>query len=412
MIQGWTAGSRSGTRSRAVGCGVAAVLALVLATGCGSADVTALAGVTGGPTPIKIGLLANIGGSKGEAESAASEVFEVWATETNAAGGIAGHPVEVVVRSTRGDTATAARAAEDLIDDLAVAAVVHISTDTDSAVGERLSGAGLPVIGGLGYDPRVWGALPNWFGITTTFPQVVYQQVAAASAVGGNTLSVVACAEELTCTSAVPLFEAAAQDAGATYAGTVQATADASDYAIECRDLIASQADYVQLSIIPSVGAQLAADCRLAGYDGYFGASASSVTSILYETPGIRLAGGLNAFPWWVDAPPVQRYRAVMETYDVGPAAWAQPTATALWATGELFKKVMSTAAEPETEPVTRETVLAAYGTISEETLDGLLPQPITFAAGQPAPPVNCYWLYRYENGEFHGGFEPTCPSQ
>jgi branched-chain amino acid transport system substrate-binding protein len=409
VIENWTAGRRRGTRSRVVAGGCAAI-AIALTAGCGGAAApTASAPLEA--TPITIGLLANIGGTKGEAETAASEVFEVWAAETNATGGIAGHPVELIVRSTRGDSATASAAAEEMIDDPDVAAVVHVSSDTDGEIGSQLAESGLPVVGGLGYNPRVWGALKNWFGITTTFPEVVNQQVAAAGPIGGNALSVVACSEDVSCTSAVPLFEAAAQAAGRTYTGTVQVAQNASDYISECRELIARRADFVQLSILPSVGARIASDCRLAGYDGFFGASASSVTSVLYDTPGIRLAGGLNAFPWWVDAPPVQRYRAVMQARGVDEAVWAQPTATALWATGELFKKTMSTAAGPTSEVVTRQAVLAAYGRISGETLDGLLPQPMTFTADRPAPPVDCYWLYQYENGEFRGGFEPTCPS-
>ena len=55
-----------------------------------------------------------------------------------------------------------------------------------------------------------------------------------------------------------------------------------------------------------------------------------------------------------------------------------------MWATGELLKKALATAAGPASAAVTRQTVLAAYGAVSGETLDGLLPQPITFTANQP----------------------------
>jgi branched-chain amino acid transport system substrate-binding protein len=54
--------------------------------------------------------------------------------------------------------------------------------------------------------------------------------------------------------------------------------------------------------------------------------------------------------------------------------------------------------------------VIAAYGTIADETLDGLLPEPLTFTAGEPGPPVDCFWLYTAEDGELSADFEPTCP--
>jgi branched-chain amino acid transport system substrate-binding protein len=88
-----------------------------------------------------------------------------------------------------------------------------------------------------------------------------------------------------------------------------------------------------------------------------------------------------------------------------------QPASTAMWASGELFKKALTPVAGNASDPVTRQTVLAAYGKVKGETLDGLLPQPITFTADQPAPPVNCYWLYQYQNGAFAGSAQPTCPS-
>src|SRR5256884_3604813 len=52
--------------------------------------------------------------------------------------------------------------------------------------------------------------------------------------------------------------------------------------------------------------------CKTQGYLGYFGASATSVTAALYNTRGIKLAGGLNAFPWWVDDAPVKNFRDAM----------------------------------------------------------------------------------------------------
>ena len=47
--------------------------------------------------------------------------------------------------------------------------------------------------------------------------------------------------------------------------------------------------------------------------------------------------------------------------------------------------------------------MIAAYDGIDGETLDGLLPQPMSFNANEPAPPVTCYWLAEYEDGEFTG---------
>jgi branched-chain amino acid transport system substrate-binding protein len=403
-----TGGRRAARTSRA-GAGLAALAALVTACGASGAGAAGTPGPAG--TPITIGLMVNVSGPAAEAEASAGTVFQAWAAQTNATGGIAGHPVKLVIKDTRGDAPTAAAAAEDLISDDSVDAVVQASATTDGAVGQLLSDSGLPVVGGEGYNPQVWGALKNWFGITTTFPQIVNLQVAAGKNVGAATMSVVACAEDPSCVAASPLYQAAAAKEGTTFTGNVQVAAAAPNYTAQCLDLINRRVDFVQLSVVSSVGVRVVRDCDTQGYGGYFGASGSSVTANLYDTPGIKLAGGLNAFPWWVDDAPVQHFREVMTARKVDQKDWAQPAATAMWATGELFTKALGTAAAQPDAQVTRQTVLAAYGAVSQETLGGLLPQPITFTANQPAGPVNCYWLYQYENGSFHGRLQPSCPS-
>jgi branched-chain amino acid transport system substrate-binding protein len=392
---------------------------LLMAAACGSDDSgdsddsgSASGSGDGGAelagSPIVVGMVADVTGPTGVPDAKGSKVFKVWADYTNDNGGIQGHPVEVRVADTRGDAPTAAAAAQDLLDDTSVVAVVSLQNTTEAATGEIFGGGDLAVIGGLGYNPTIWHALPNWYGITTSFPSVVNEQVAAAADVGAKHPAAVVCAEVPSCRQAEPVFQAAAKAKGLDYAGSVQVAASAPNYTAECLELSDREADFIQLSLTSGVSERLANDCLRQGFDGWFGASAASVMPDLYaRVDGIRLAGGVNAFPWWIDSEPVQTYRDAMEEYGVADEDYQLPNGSAAWATGELFKKALSGIAEGDT--VTRQTVQDAYGAINGETLDGLLPQPVTYTAGQPAPPVSCYWLYSYEDGEFTGGEEPTC---
>jgi branched-chain amino acid transport system substrate-binding protein len=394
---------------RVIGTGLALMLVVPLAAcGAGDADTVDAAGLEG--TPITIGVMANISGPTGAAEAGAAKVLEAWAADVNATGGIGGHPVQLQTKDTKGDAPTAAAAAEELIGDESVVAVVSLSTSTDHVVGETFADSGLPVVGGVGYHPAVWGKLKNWFGITTSFPEVVNMQVASAKAVDAKTLSVVACAEDPACESAIPLFEAASKGAGTTFTGTVKVAASAPNFTAECLEIIRRKADFVQMSIAASVSSRVASDCQTQGYTGYFGASATAVMTELYDTPGIRLAGAINAFPWWVDDAPVKHFRDVMKERGVAEDMWAQPAATGAWATGELFTTALTPAVGDASAEVTRETVLTAYGKVKNETVGGLLPQPMTFTADQPGPAVKCYWLYHYDKGEFTGTLKPSCP--
>jgi branched-chain amino acid transport system substrate-binding protein len=416
--------TRPGTRVRptTAGFGRRGVIPLLAATllvaaACGDDDSSDSGSGGGGGgegasqlagSPIVVGVLADVTGPTGLPDAKGSVVFETWADWTNDNGGIQGHPVEVRVVDTRGDAPTAAAAAQELLDDTSVVAVVSLQNTTEAATGEIFGGGDLAVIGGAGYNPTIWHALPNWYGITTSFPAVVNEQLAAAADVGAERPAAVVCAEVPSCRQAEPVFEAAAEANGLDYAGSVQVAASAPNYTAECLELNDREADYIQLSLTSGVAERLVNDCLRQGFDGWFGASAGSVIPELYaQVDGIRLAGGVNAFPWWIDSEPVQQYRDAMDEYGIAEEDYQFPNGSAAWATGELFKQALSGIAEGDT--VTRQTVQEAYGAINGETLGGLLPQPTTYTAGQPAPPVSCYWLYTFEDGEFSGGEEPTC---
>jgi branched-chain amino acid transport system substrate-binding protein len=401
--------SRARVLRRAVAVACAPALLAGLAA-CSTADpIAAGSGAATGPTPVRIGVVANIGGPSGNEEGEASRVLEVWADETNKHGGIGGHPVEMIVRNTREDTDTAMRVARQFVEDPTVVAVVHVSNATEAVVGEYFADSDLPVVGGIGYNPQVWSYLPNWFSMTTTYPAVVDMQAAAAISVGARTVSAAVCAEQEDCAAAVPRLQKAVATAGIGYGRTVQVPRDGTGDAAQCRELISDGTDFVQLAVVPAVGARFAQACTAAGYTGYFGASAAVVSPTLMATPGIKVAGGLNGFPWWVNDPPVQKYRDAMAENDVEESVWAQPVATALWAAAELFARTMADKTGPADVAVTRKTVLDAYGSVTGATLDGLLPQPITFRAGQPAAPVDCFWLYQYSGGAYRGTLRPSC---
>jgi branched-chain amino acid transport system substrate-binding protein len=363
-------------------------------------------------TPVKVALIVDKSSPSAGGQKNTEAVLKAWVEHTNTKlGGVAGHPVELDVYDVKADAPTAVSTAEKLVADDSVIAVVSVDAGSEAASLETYSKGGLPVIGGMGYNPLVWGNLPNLFALTTTFPNVVNMQVISAKQEGATTAGVAACAENPSCASAAPFFEAAVGKLGLQYAGLVKIASDAPNFTAECLQFINKGTDFIQLSAAGATVLRLASDCRAQGYDGFFGASAGTVSSELYKGDDeIKLAGALNAFPWFVDAEPVANYRAVMEEQGVDEDTWAAPTSTAAWATMELFKKTLEANSASLSATPTREEVIAAYGTIKDETLDGLLPNPITFEANQPAKPVNCFWVYTYEDQTFSGDYEPTCP--
>ncbi|WP_448625048.1 ABC transporter substrate-binding protein [Geodermatophilus sp. URMC 64] len=390
------------------GRGIAVVgVAALLTAACGD-DGGGGSGADLSGSPVVLGVLANASGPIVQGDPEALEVLEAWADWTNDNGGISGHPVELRVEDTRGDPATAVAGAEGLVADPSVVGVVHLSVITEGAVGDVFAESDLAVVGGYGYNPTVWGALPNWNMLTTSFPHAVNLQVAAAVNVGAQSVAAVACAEDPSCLAAAPVFEAATEDLGVDYTGALQVASTAPNYTAECLEIIDRGTEYLQVSLQATSGAKLAGDCIRQGYEGWFGASNSTLGPELYEVPDIRMAGGINAFPWWIDSEPVQEYRDAMDEYGVEESSWERPYSTGAWAAGELFKKALSGIGEDEN--VTRQTVANAYAALSDETLDGLLPQPVSFSPGEPSPTISCYWLYQFEDGEFDPDVgDPVC---
>ena len=398
---------RSTRRARAL---LPLVAAATLIAGCAggasSGGSAATANLTG--SPIVIGALIDQSSPSSSSDKGTADVLTAWAAHVNGAGGIAGHPVEVRIQDTRSDAPTATTMAQEMIADKSVVAVLMSSSGIEGAVGPVFAGSDVAV-SGVGYNPRVWSALKNFYTITTTFPAVVNMQVASARNVQATTVASLACAENPNCLSAVPVLEAAAKAASVSYAGVIQISAAAPGYTAECLKMINEHVAFAQLSASEETAGRLVTDCQRQGYDGWFGASAGSVTPGLYgDVPNIRLAGGLNGFPWWGTSPAAQAFRDAMAAQGVAETTYGGPHATGMWAAAEMLRTALK-ATTPQ-EPVTRAAVQTGYGAIKNETLGGLLPMPVSYTAGQPAPKVSCYWLYTFQDGKFSdGGAAPSC---
>ena len=132
-------------------------------------------------------------------------------------------------------------------------------------------------------------------------------------------------------------------------------------------------------------GLKVVEECTLQGYEGVWGAANNTVIASEFEgIDGLRLAGVINGFPWWADAPPVEAYNTALETYG-GGVDGRNPSATSTWAALELFRKAMGEYGPAADAEVTAADVVAAYQQVTDETLEGLLPSPTLLCDRWPA---------------------------
>lgn len=345
---------------------------------------------------IKIGYAVGLTGPQSEMNKASLDVAEAWAATINADGGIGGRPVEIVSRDTRTDPATTQAVVKELVEDEQAVALLINEASTEGAIGEYVTEQNVPVIGANGYNLELWTARPQFFVMHTMIPATLTSSAIAAKELGATTFAAVSCAEVAACAQAEPIYKGAAEGEGLEFAGLVTAAGAAPNYTAECLTLIEKDVDFMVLSTIATTSARIMADCLQQGFEGTFGNSASGFEVSSYEdVTGAKVAGAFHAFPWWIDAEPVQRFRDAMEQHSPD-TDFRSPASTAIWAALELFRTALG---DSEGE-VTKETVFDGYYGLDGETLDGLLPEPLTFTEGEPSPTVSCFWLYTYEAGD------------
>lgn len=367
-----------------------------------------------GGIPLRIGLIVNKTGKLLSGEENSVPVMEAWARAVNAGGGVAGRPVDIVVADTKGDAPTATAVVRKLVKDETVVAAVLFDAGTEALVAGDITKAGLPVIGGMGYAPNAWGAMPNWLPLTTSIPSIFTMGMMLGKRLGGTRTALTICAEIAGCGAAEPVVKKASQGLGMRYTGTYRIAAAAPDYTAECLRIVRSGVDYVMLGAATAGAAlRVAADCRTQGYGGAWGLFGGVIVPKVMreDDPGVRLGLAVNSFPWFADAAPVRRYRETMAKQGVGESVWGDPHSTAAYATMELLRKTLDAGARTLPADPGRRDIVRAYGSIHDETLGGLLPQPITFRPDRPQALVTCYWFGSYDRGRFTDGdlAHPVC---
>jgi branched-chain amino acid transport system substrate-binding protein len=343
---------------------------------------------------IPIGFIDGITGrnTQGAPSATLSGAWEKW---VNANGGIGGHPVNVVVEDSKNDPGTAQSVVQDLVENQHVVAILIDDTTAEASIAPYVAAHHIPMIGGFGVSPAVWSKVPNWFTMATTVPTFISMGAVAAQATGAKVFGAATCTDTATCSAVGKLYEGASKAVGLKYAGVVGMPDDATSYTAQCLTLMQAGADSIVLSIPPDEAFRVVNDCTQQGYNGTYVLSGSTFSQSEFASDkGTAFVGALNAFPWWSTAAPVEQFRSVIAQY-APKLDYRDAATTVTWAALELFRKALGT----PTGTVTPASVIQAYDSLHGETLNGLLPEPLTFTAGQPAAQVTCFWLYKYTGG-------------
>lgn len=377
---------------------IVAAVALV-AAGCGGGDGGGDGGSEASPTlsktPIKIGNVGTYSGFAGVTSKASAAAVEAWAKQTNADGGINGHPVEVIVKDDEGDAAKSIAAVKDLVENEKVIAIVGqhsagLEASWASYVGEKK----IPVIGGNGVG-AVWMSDPNFFPTALNSKNYITFTANTTQVADKKKFSIVFCAEAPACGQAVKLAQAASGQLGIGFAGGQALSASAPNYTAQCLALRKDDADTVFIGTSQETGLRFVSDCAKQGFRPTFVQGGQSWTEEQLKnkaTDGMWLAS--DSALWFGDGPGVQKFEQAMKKY--APDSPLNGSATGGWTGAVVFGEAAANISET---PTAADIYKGLHGLGADYNANGLIP-PVTYSPDKPAAQKPCGWYAQVKGGE------------
>jgi branched-chain amino acid transport system substrate-binding protein len=350
-------------------------------------------------TTFKIGLITELSGTFASEAEGVPEVAQAWADWVNdTKDGINGYKVEIIVKDTTSQPGVAASVTRELVERDKVAAVAVESGLAQPAVWDYLDSQNVPLLGTN--NGTVSAETPStFFSVDIGFPNLAQAGAVTAKNAGDESIASAVCSEVAACKGIGSLLGEYAPTVGVSYEGGVAIAATATNATAQCLEIVNSGAQVVASFLIVVPAQHLIDSCKEQGFTGRF--LQVSVSKSNFDALGTDPMLGVSYdFPWWSDAEPVVEFRDVMDEY--GVEYYQSFQNTNLWATLQLLDLAMEAEGPAAGDAIVGQDVIDALRAgVKEETLDGLLPQPITFDEGGNTT-VTCFWpIERDANGEF-----------
>ena len=332
---------------------------------------------------------------------------EAWAKSVNAKGGIAGHPVELVVKDDQNNPAQGLAAVKSLVQEDHVIALVGVHANiSEGAWASYVQSAGVPVVGGES-DTGVWASNPMFFASGELGTSTLDSEAYLAKAIGKTSFGSINVGQIQDTAPLIALLQQATKKYGVKYAFHTVVSPSAPNYTANCLAAKNSGADVVALNLDPNTLARLTSDCARQQIKLTYLIPSGAYAGVTANDP--NLDGTYiptNNFLWFANTPAAIEFRAAMAKYE--SKAKLDPNSTQGWSGGKLFEA----AAQNLPDNATAADVLAGlYALPKNDTLNGVSPGN-TFTKGQPVDSPNCFFLAQLNGGNLSApkGTAPICP--
>jgi branched-chain amino acid transport system substrate-binding protein len=349
-------------------------------------------------TPIKIGTIGVYSGFSSEESLPDPQALQAWASYTNAHGGLAGHPVQVIVKDDAGVPANSLAAAKDLIQNQHVVAIVgQDESGLEDVWAPYAASMKVPVIGGAA-NGASWLTNPNMFPAAGTFVNSSTGLVNVAKVVGKKNFSAIYCAEVPACAEIGVVDKGIATKLGLGFAGALSVSASATSYTAQCLALKGKGADSVFLASSIDVAIRFLGNCKQQGFnptaiDDPRNWSAAQLKNPIWNGAILSSEGPL----WFGSDPAIQTYLAAMKQYQ--PNTIGNSNGPLGWAAGVVFGDAVKAGGAAAGADVTSTQVYKGLYSLGPNFTAGGLMVPTTYTQGKPATQTACAWYAQVENG-------------
>ena len=358
------------------------------------------AAVAGGPkSEILLGSFGAASGILGAVTGTVPPAIRAWAAYVNAKGGIAGHPVRVILADDAGDPARTQAIVRQMVEQNKVVALFSHYSFTVTGIEKYLESKGVPLIGGTGGD------------IAEDHSKVIYQPLMGAHdggdwgfllAVAAQTdkkkIAVLYCREVAQCATKIADMKTKLPYNGLDIVYETQISLAQPDYTAEMIQAQRAGAEVVMTMVDSATLGRLAQSAHRQSYNPLFSGPWNldidpTLASVSKELDGQFLGPARTAM--YQTSPKLADYREAMARYQPN-----QPLG-GLGASVFVFGKLLEKIAPSFGATVTGDQIISALNGLRGEKLDGFLPG-ITFPNSDDRTKVNqCVIPYTLRGGKF-----------
>ena len=228
---------------------------------CGGASGSAAAA---GGGVINVGVIGGFSGTQASSADPAEQGIQAWADSVNAAGGLAGHKVNLIIKDDQDSASLGIADAKELVTQDKVAAVLADWSNTDIQWGPYLKQQGVPVIGGANLAESLQDS--DYFPVGTDGNSQATVMMQAAAKAGVTKLAVAYCSEALACAEVDSLVKASQAASGVKVSWSGGFSQTAPSYTAQCLAAKNSGANGMFIAAASEADVRFATACAQQGY--------------------------------------------------------------------------------------------------------------------------------------------------